>query len=190
VDDPAGYRFEAVTAQRAADLDAFACAHGKFGYCSCMRWRLPSGRYREMGRNGRAAALAGLVRADEPVGVLAYQGEQAVGWCSIAPRDSYRAIGASRVIPRLPGDRVWSVTCFFLAPQARRRGLTAPLLEAACAYAARSGALIAEAYPWPGGASYRYMGTRDLYLGAGFHDVPVPEGYRPVMRRVLRPGAP
>jgi hypothetical protein len=47
----------------------------------------------------------------------------------------------------------------------------------------------AEAYPWPGGASYRYMGTRDLYLAAGFHDLPVPPGYRPVMRRLL-PGAP
>jgi GNAT superfamily N-acetyltransferase len=190
VGDAAGYRFEAVTAQRAADLDAFACAHGKFGYCSCMRWRLPSGQYRDLGRAGRAAALAGLVRVGEPVGVLAYQGDRAVGWCSIAPRDSYRAIGASRVIPRLPGDGVWSVACFFLAPRARRRGLTAPLLEAACGYAARSGALIAESYPWPGGASYRYMGTRDLYLGAGFHDVPVPEGSRPVMRRRLGPGAP
>lgn len=138
MDDPAGYRFEPVTAQRGADLEAFARAHGKFGYCSCMRWRLPSGPYRDLGRNGRAAALAGLVQAGEPAGVLAYQDEQAVGWCSIAPRDSYRAISTSRVIPRLPGDGVWSVACFFLAPQARRRGLTKPLLQAACCHAARS----------------------------------------------------
>jgi hypothetical protein len=31
------------------------------------------------------------------------------------------------------------------------------------------------------------MGTRDLYLGAGFRDVPVPDGRRPVMRRPLLP---
>jgi GNAT superfamily N-acetyltransferase len=187
VDDPARYRFEPVTAQREADLDAFSRAYGRFGYCSCMRWRLPSGRYRDLGRDGRAAALGDLVRAGEPVGVLAYEGEHAVGWCSIAPRGGYRAITASRVIPQVPGDGVWSVACFFLAPRARRRGLTALLLEAACGYAAWSGALIAEAYPWPGGASYRYMGTRELYLAAGFHDLPVPPGYRPVMRRSLRP---
>jgi hypothetical protein len=44
------------------------------------------------------------------------------------------------------------------------------------------------ASPWlrgPGGASYRYMGTHDLYLGAGFRDVAVPGGWRPVMRRTM-----
>jgi GNAT superfamily N-acetyltransferase len=179
------YRFEPVTAQRGADLDAFSRDHGKFGYCSCMRWRLPSAQYQKIGREGRAAALRDLVGAGQPAGVLAYQGEHAVGWCSIAPRDSYAAVLASRAIPRLPGEGVWSVVCFFLAPQARRRGLLPPLLEAACAHAAQSGARIAEAYPWPGGASYRYMGTRDLYLAAGFRDMTVPGGCRPVMRRKL-----
>jgi hypothetical protein len=110
-----------------------------------------------------------------------------VGWCSFAPRDSYARVLASRLIPRLPGEDVWSVVCFFLAPQVRHRGLLPPLLESACAYAAQSGARIAEAYPWPGGASYRYMGTRDLYLAAGFHDTTVPDGYRSVMRRTLDP---
>jgi GNAT superfamily N-acetyltransferase len=187
VGEPVPYRFEAVTAQQGADLAAFSRAYGRFGYCSCMRWRLPSGQYRAAGRDGRAAALNELVGAGVPVGVLAYRDERAVGWCSVAPRESYRAVLASRAIPRLPGAGVWSVACFFLAPQVRGGGLAAALLEAACGYAAQSGALIAEAYPWPGGASYRYMGTRELYLAAGFADVPVPQGCRPVMRRSLRP---
>ena len=187
MDDGAQYRFEAVTAQHGAGLEAFSRAYGGFGYCSCMRWRLPSGQYRTLGRDGRAAALCELIQEGVPVGVLAYTGERAVGWCSVAPRDSYRAVLASRVIPPLPGAGVWSVACFFLAPQVRGEGLAARLLEAACAYAAQSGALIAEAYPWPGGASYRYMGTRELYLAAGVADVPVPQGCRPVMRRSLRP---
>ncbi len=181
------YRFEPVTPQQAGDLEQFSRSHGKFRYCSCMRWRLPSAQYREIGRAGRAAALDELGQAGRPAGVLAYLGEDVVGWCSIAPRESYLAILASRVIPRLPGEGVWSVACFFLAPQARHRGMPARLLEAACAYAAHSGARIVESYPWPGGASYRYMGTRDLYIGAGFHDMTVPDGYRPVMRRTLRP---
>jgi GNAT superfamily N-acetyltransferase len=190
--DATEYRFEPVTAQRGADLDAFSRGHGKFRYCSCMRWRLASAQYQKIGRDGRAAALGELVDAGQPVGVLAYQGEQAVGWCSIAPRDGYAGVLASRVIPRLPGAGVWSVVCFFLAAQARHRGLLPLLLEAACAHGAQSGARIAEAYPWPGGASYRYMGTRELYLAAGFHDMPVPDGCRPVMRRTLhpRPGSP
>ena len=120
--DATGYRFEPVTAQRGADLAAFSRRHGKFGYCSCMRWRLPSAQFRELGRDGRAAALGELASAGRPVGVLAYQDQDVVGWCSIAPREDYAAVLASRVIPRLPGEGVWSVTCFFVAPQARHRG--------------------------------------------------------------------
>jgi GNAT superfamily N-acetyltransferase len=124
--------------------------------------------------------------------VLAYAGDTPVGWCSIAPRETHQAILASRVIPAIPAapsedGAVWSLTCFFIAPSARGSGLLLPLLEAACDYAAGQGAAVAEAYPWPGGASYRYMGTRDLYLSAGFHDAgpPAAAGQRPVMRREL-----
>jgi len=115
--------------------------------------------------------------------VLAYAGDDPVGWCSVAPRETYRALLAARVISLPEGEGVWSVVCFFLAARARRGGLLPPLLEAACSYAAGRGAAVIEAYPWPGGASYRHMGTRELYLAAGFRDVPVPPGHRPVMRR-------
>jgi GNAT superfamily N-acetyltransferase len=179
------YRCVPVTAQNLGDLEAFARAYGKFGYCSCMRWRLPSSAFRQAGRDERAAELAGLVRAGTPVGVLAYLDADVVGWCSVAPRQSYAALLASRTIPRVPGDGVWSVACFFLAPRVRGTGLMPVLLDAACEYAARSGARVVEAYPWPGGASYRFMGTRDLYLAAGFADVPVAEGCRPVVRRTV-----
>jgi hypothetical protein len=126
--DSTGYRFEPVTAERGADLTAFASSNGKFGYCSCMRWRLRSAEFSALGRDGRAAALRELAGAGRPVGVLAYQGQEAVGWCSIAPREEYAAVLASRVIPPLPGEDVWSVVCFFLAPRVRRRGLRSPLL--------------------------------------------------------------
>ena len=179
------YRFEPVTPRTAGDLERFSRAHGKFRYCSCQRWRMSSAPYRDAGRDGRAASLDATAQAGQPLGVLAYLGGEVVGWCSVAPRHSYRAVLASRVIPAVPGDDIWSVVCFFLAPSARRSGLLPLLLEAACAYAAESGAAALEAYPWPGGASYRYMGTRDLYLGAGFRDVPVPDGCRPVMRLPL-----
>jgi GNAT superfamily N-acetyltransferase len=92
---------------------------------------------------------------------------------------------ASRTIQRIAGDEVWLVACFFLVPRVRGTGLTRVLLDAACEYAARSGARVVEAYPWPGGASYRFMGTRELYRAAGFADVPVAEGCRPVVRRTV-----
>ena len=185
-----GDRFLPVTQHAtASDLERFSAAYGTFRWCSCQRWRLRSTPFREAGKEGRVAALAGQVAAGKPVGVLAYDGDEAdegkrpVGWCSIGPRESYAAVLASRVIPQLPGERVWSVVCFFVAPPARRRGLRTELLDAACGYAAQSGAAVIEAYPSPDGKAYRYMGTRALYRAAGFEEVPGPPGGRPVMRR-------
>jgi GNAT superfamily N-acetyltransferase len=178
-----GDRFRPVTPAIGGDLERFSTTYGTFRWCSCQRWRMRSTHFREAGKEGRVAALARQVVAGQPVGVLAYDGGDPVGWCSIAPRESYAAILASRVIPQLPGERVWSVACFFIAPRARRQGLRRTLLEAACGYAAEAGAAVIEAYPSPDGKAYRYMGTRELYRAAGFAEVPVPPGRRPVMRR-------
>jgi GNAT superfamily N-acetyltransferase len=186
-------RFLPVTPATAGDLERFSAAYGTFRWCSCQRWRLRSTPFREAGKEGRVAALAGQVSAGEPVGVLAYEagegegeggeGGDPVGWCSIAPRESYAAVLASRVIPQLPGERVWSVACFFIAPRGRRQGLRRELLNAACGYAAEAGAAVIEAYPSPDGKAYRYMGTRELYRAAGFAEVAGPPEGRPVMRR-------
>ena len=175
-----------MTQATVGDLERFSGSYGTFRWCSCQRWRLRSTPFREAGKEGRVAALAGQVAAGQPVGVLAYDDDEddgAVGWCSIAPRESYAAVLASRVIPQVPGERVWSVVCFFIAPRARRRGLRQKLLDAACGYAAEAGATVIEAYPSPDGKAYRYMGTRELYRAAGFDEVPGPAQGRPVMRR-------
>ena len=182
-------RFLPVTQATAGDLERFSTAYGTFRWCSCQRWRLRSTPFREAGKEGRVAALAGQVSTGEPVGVLAYDADEGcdrdepVGWCSIAPRESYAAVLASRVIPQVPGERVWSVVCFFIAPRARHRGLRPDLLDAACGYAAEAGAAVIEAYPSPDGKAYRYMGTRELYRAAGFEEVAGPAEGRPVMRR-------
>lgn len=179
-------RFAPVTPATAGDLEQFSLSYGTFRWCSCMRWRLRSAPFAAAGKEGRAERLARQVRDGQPAGVLAYDGVSAVGWCSVAPRESYAAVLASRVIPQVPGERVWSVACFFIAPRARGTGLRFRLLEAACQYAADQGAEIIEAYPSPNRKSYRYMGTRRLYLALGFEDVEVPAGRRPVLRRYLR----
>lgn len=178
--DDSEFRFAPVTPATLADLERFSRSQGRFRYCSCLRWRLRSAGFRDAA--DRPAQLAGLVADSVPVGVLAYHDDVPVGWCSVAPRETYAAVTASRTIPPLPGAGVWAVTCFFLASGVRHRGLQPRLLAAACDYATARGAEIIEAYPWPGGASYRYMGTRALYAEAGFTYVPGPDGYRPVMR--------
>jgi ribosomal protein S18 acetylase RimI-like enzyme len=73
--------------------------------------------------------------------------------------------------------------CFYLDAAVRGRGLPERLLDEAVRYAFASGARTVEAYPWPGGASYFYKGSPAWYQAAGFTDIAVPHGRRPVMRR-------
>ncbi|MGH9071708.1 MAG: hypothetical protein ACRDX8_11215, partial [Acidimicrobiales bacterium] len=82
-------------------LERFSRVHGRFRYCSCMRWRATSGDFGQLGKDGRIAALDNLARGGGPVEILAYCGDDAVGWCSIAPRDTYAALEHSWVLPRV-----------------------------------------------------------------------------------------
>ncbi|MDE3231156.1 MAG: GNAT family N-acetyltransferase, partial [Chloroflexota bacterium] len=92
--------YHPVTRERLADLRRFSETHGKFRYCSCMRWRLPSAEFSRSTKESRVAALDGLVEAEAPVGVLAYRAGEPVGWVSVAPRASLAALERYRALAR------------------------------------------------------------------------------------------
>lgn len=178
--------FLPVTAERLPDLEEFSNCHGKFRYCSCMRWRLTSSAFRRSTKEDRVAALEELVQAGTPVGILAYSGRTPVGWCSVAPRASYAALERSRVLPRVDEMPVWSVVCLFVDRHFRRQGLTGRLLQAAVDYARDQGAPAVEGYPVaPEAPSYTYMGTPETYRRAGFVDVTPVGQKRLVMRYTM-----
>jgi GNAT superfamily N-acetyltransferase len=164
--------FHPVTAERLADLARFSKQHGRFRYCSCMRWRMTSTDYHRSTRESRVAALEELVRQGTPVGVLAYVAGEPVGWCSIAPRETYAALECYQALPRVDDASVWSVVCFFVDRRVRRQGVTLGLPKAAVEYARSHGAAVVEGYPVePGSRLYTYMGSPSTFQRAGFHDV-------------------
>ena len=175
-----------MTADRLADLERFSEQHGKFRYCSCLRWRMSSTEYHGSTKASRVDALEGMVRQNLPVGILAYRDGEPVGWCSIAPRETYRALARYRPLPRVDDTPVWSVVCFFVDRRVRRQGVTLGLLRAAVAYARTLGATIVEGYPVePGPRLYTYMGSPAIFQRAGFRDVTPPGQARLVMRHAI-----
>lgn len=176
-----------VTLDRLSDLDRFSKEHGRFRYCSGMRWRMTSTQFRHSTKEDRVLALEGLVRQGIPTGILAYTEREPIAWCSIAPRETYTALERYRVLPRIDEAPAWSVVCFFVDRRFRRKGLTLRLLLAAIDYARSEGAQIIEGYPVePGSRSYTYMGSPRTFRQAGFRDV-TPEGQaRQVMRYEIR----
>jgi L-amino acid N-acyltransferase YncA len=177
------YEFYPVTPERLADLERFSLAHGKFRYCSCMRWRLASADYKRSTKEKRMAALDTLVEQKTPVGVLAYRDGEPVGWVSVAPRETYAALERFKALPRIDDLPVWSVVCFFIDRYERGQGLTLGLLQAAVNYAVSQGAEIVEGYPvGPGPRLYTYMGSPATFQEAGFREVAQPTEGRPIMR--------
>jgi GNAT superfamily N-acetyltransferase len=181
--------FHPVTPALLPALERFAATQGRFRWCGCMRWRMTSADFRRAGPAGRTAALEAAVRAGAPVGVLALEGREPVGWCSAAPRESHR--GLLRHRPLALGEEqpgVWSVTCFLVAPRLRGTGLPPRLLRAALAYARSLGARTVEGFPVEPGRSYRFMGSPRTFRAAGFRDATPPGATRPTVRRKLRAG--
>lgn len=176
-------QYRAVTSETLADLAAFSGCHGKFQYCSCMRWRMRSTEYQKSTKQTRAEKLIKLVSAGTPVGILAYAGDEPIGWCSIAPRESYEALERYKALPRIDHANVWSVVCFFIDRHFRRRHVTRGLLKAGLDYACSQGAKIVEGYPVePGTRLYTYMGSPATFRKAGFQDV-TPKGQQ---RKIVR----
>ena len=181
--------FRPVSAENLDDLERFSREHGKFRYCSCMRWRMTSSEFGRSGKASRIEALREEVVGGRPVGVLAYADGIPVGWCSIGPRGGFRGLERYRKLARFDDAAVWSVTCFFIDRHYRRMGLTVELLKAAVRHAGDCGARVVEGYPVdPTATSYTYMGSPGSFTKAGFTDVTPLGRERRVFRIVLDDG--
>lgn len=106
-------------------------------------------------------------------GVLAYVDDEVAGWCSVAPRSTYRRLMRSRTIPFVDERDPWSVVCFVVRAGFRKRGLMHHLLDGAVAHAAASGAEVVEGYPADVGEDRvdvisGYVGTVRLFEQGGF----------------------
>ena len=176
-----------LTADRWADFERLFGPRGASGGCWCMFWRL---RSRENAGNtgpDNKRAMRQIVDGGEPPGLLAYVDGEPAGWCSIERREKFARIENSRTLQRVddrPG--VWSLNCFVIAKQHRRRGLMTTLLEAAIENARRRGAKIIEAYPVePSGElkSYHgYTGIASTFERRGFQEVARPRPGQVIMR--------
>jgi GNAT superfamily N-acetyltransferase len=144
--------------------------------CWCLSMRLPNAENRALPPRQRYARLRRFAEDGTPPGVLAYVGEEPVGWCSIAPRSSYHRLAHSRTIQAVDDLPVWSIVCFVVRPPFRRRGVSRALLRGAVDYAFSRGAPAVEAYPVDTDgeridATLAYVGAVSLFESEGFHRV-------------------
>ena len=178
--------FHPVTPERWRDLEELFGEAGACDGCWCMYWRLTRSRFaREAGQKNKGS-LRAIVESGQVPGLLAYAHGEPIAWCSVGPRETYPALERSRILKRVDDEPVWSVVCFFVAEQFRRRGFMVPLLKAAVAYAKEQGGKIVEGYPIEPTKTLTgysgYTGVASAFRKVGFVEVLRRSETRPIMR--------
>jgi GNAT superfamily N-acetyltransferase len=163
---------------------------GESGPCSkcwCMYWRIGAA-YRKESRDANRTAFHKIVKAGPPPGLLAFDGDLAVGWCQLTPRDALPWLDRQKTLRRVDELPVWSLSCFWIRIGYRKQGVTSTLILAAIKAAKRAGAAALEAYPLdaektPSSSSTGFVTT---FERLGFKTVAARVSARPIMRHDLK----
>ena len=180
-------RIFSLTPSRWADLEKLFGPRGACAGCWCMYWRLAHSDFKKKMGAANKRAFKKIVAAGETPGLVAYSGREPVGWCAVAPRETYARLQNSRTLAPADDHPVWSVVCFFVVRGSRRRGVTVALLRAAVEFARKRGAKMVEGYPIapktkPMPDAFAWTGLEGAFLKAGFKEVARRSATRPIMR--------
>src|SRR5215470_11672322 len=113
-----------LTPDRWDDFETLFGARGACGGCWCMLWRLSRSEFEQNKGEGNREAMKQLVEADELPGLLGYLDDEPVGWCAVAPRESYPALERSRILKKIDDTPVWSISCLFVHKNHRKKGVS------------------------------------------------------------------
>lgn len=159
---------------------------GAYGGCWCMWWRITRSQFDNNKNAGNKQAMKNLVDSGEIPGILAYMGDKAVGWCSVAPREKFGSLNRSPVLKRIDDKPVWSIVCLFLDKKQRGIGLAKFLVLGAIDYVRENGGRIIESYPYltpeRNSALTNFMGTPELFKQLGFVECARPSASKLIMR--------
>jgi GNAT superfamily N-acetyltransferase len=138
-----------------------------------------------------AAVTRGDVTARGLVAIDRDEGDAIVGWMKLAPRDAMPKLTSLPVYKALPYEpSTWSIGCFQVHPNARRRGVARMLVAAALTHVGTWGGRFLEAHPRrasePLHDEEAWQGPERIFVELGFtpvHDV----GPYPLYRRIVVP---
>jgi GNAT superfamily N-acetyltransferase len=181
-----------------ADLQAVFGTADYPGMCYCQHYKTRDCHWSSLSGEERHRRLREQTRCDDPrarttSGLVAYLGQEPVGWVAVESRAAYPRLAKVRTVwsgrqEDKTDDGVWAVTCFVTRKGYRKRGITYALAAATVGFARDQGARALEAYPMitsPGKEitwGELHVGSRQVFADAGFTEVSHPSPRRVVMR--------
>ena len=186
--------FHPLTVDRLGDFEHLFGPRGACGGCWCMLWRLSRKQFESQTGEQNRRSMLELVHSGTVPGLLAYHGDEPVGWCALAPRDHYPALARSRVLKPVDEQPCWSVACLFVRRDHRKQSVATQLLTAATRYARSQGATVLEGYPVEPKEkekevppAFAWTGIPRAFHRAGFRECARRSPTRPIMRIALSP---
>lgn len=179
--------FKPLTEKTWDDFENLFGTCGACGGCWCMAWRLKSSDFEKQKGAENKKTMKGLVKKNEQIGIIGYAGRLPIGWCSVAPREKFIRLESSRVLKKIDDESVWSISCFFISKEFRRKGLSTDLLKGVIAFCKKKKVKILEGYPTvpyskeiP--AAFAWTGIPTAFEKAGFVEAAKRSKSRPIMR--------
>jgi len=118
-------------------------------------------------------------------GYLAYDGDQSIGWCNAADKESYSGFVPAFARANMCGKTI-SIVCFEIAPEYRGKGIASAFIDRVCNDAKAKGYVAVEGYARLSDErnNFDYQGPVRLYQKAGFAEA-AREGDQVIMRKKL-----
>jgi GNAT superfamily N-acetyltransferase len=164
--------------------------------CWCMAFCVTRSQFAAGWLNGGNQRRFGTLAAasSTPMGILASQAAEPVGWCACGPRSRYVAATTprSKIMQNRARDEdeiVWLLPCLFVRDGHRGQGVTHALVRAAVGLARREGAFAIEGWPLTGSerrSGDAFLGREELFEELGFSCVQRPSPERVIMRLELQ----
>jgi GNAT superfamily N-acetyltransferase len=178
--------FRPLTPGRWNDFEGLFGERGACGGCWCMWWKLTRSEFEAKKGAKNKAAMKRIVQRGEKPGLLAYDGRKPIGWCAVAPRLSYPSLSRSRILKPVDDEPVWSITCFFVHKDYRKKGVSVKLLREARRFVAKQGGKTLEGYPTAPRKempdTFAWHGVASAFERAGFKECARRSESRPIMR--------
>ena len=176
-------------ADRFEDVEAVFGPNGACSGCWC-QWNRQTGvEFQARNYEPNRRALRAELSDGREFGVVAYEGEDPVGWAALAPRSEYSRLDRSPVTKPVDDQAVWSVTCFVVRSGHRGKGVASALLTGAEQRARALGATVLEGYPVVPGDTLNpadaWHGLESMFVAAGFREVARRKPRRPIYRKSL-----
>ena len=178
---PTGYTIRELSPRTLPDFETLAV---KQGGCWCIFYQrakpLRRGTTSEEWKRRNRRDKRRLVREGRSHAILVYDGKTAIGWCQYGDRNELPRIDARRTYrkaaPPVGDVKLWRITCFFVDPKYRGRGVAKYALKAALESIKEQGGGIVEAYPVVSAKmaavpEWRWFGTLGMFRREGFRRV-------------------